>query len=108
MAKFEKKISGNFDDVLKKIEEGIIGGSISATLEGSSDFALGKAKCSVRVFERYSAIGSNRVSLNIVLFQNDNSEIYISAITSGGSQGVILKVNTVGEKAFLNKLKEIL
>lgn len=108
MAKLEKKINGNFEEVLKKIEEGIIGGSISATLEDSSDFVIDKSKCSIRVFERYSSIGSNRVSLNVTLFQNDNSEIYISAITSGGSQGIFLKVNTVGEKAFLNKLKEII
>lgn len=108
MAKFEKKINGNFEDVLEKIEKGILGANISASLEDSSDFIVGKSKCSVRVFERYSALGSNRVSLNVTLFQNNDSEIFISAITSGGSQGVIFKVNTLGEKAFLNKLKDIL
>lgn len=108
MAKLEKKIKGNFEEILKKIEEGIIRGSISVTLEDSSDFIIGKSKCSVRVFERYSAIGSNRVSLSVTLFQNNNSEIYISAIASGGSQGIIFKVNTLGENAFLNKLEEIL
>lgn len=108
MAKLEKKIEGNFEEVLKKIEDGILAGSMSATLEDSSDFVIGKSKCSVRVFERFSAIGSNRVSLNVTLFQNNGSNIYISAITSGGSQGMIFKVNTLGEKAFLNKLEEIL
>lgn len=108
MAKLEKKIKGNFEEVLENIEKGILGGSISATLEDSSDFISGKSKCSVRVFERYSAVGSNRVSLSVTLFQNDNSELYISAIASGGSQARLLKVNTFGEKAFLNKLKEIL
>lgn len=108
MAKLEKKIEGNFDDILKKIEKGILEGSISATLEDSSDFIVGKSKCSVRVFERYSAIGSNRVSLSVTVFQNNNSEIYVSAIASGGSQGILFKVNTLGEEAFLNKLEEIL
>ena len=56
MAKLEKKIEGNFDNILNKIEKGILEGSISATLEDSSDFVIGKSKCSVRVFERYSAI----------------------------------------------------
>ena len=108
MAKLEKKINGNFEEILKKIEKGIIGGNISASLEDSSDFVIGESRCSIRVFERYSAIGSNRVSLNVTVFQNNNSEIYVSAITSGGSQGILLKVNTLGEKAFLNKLKELL
>ena len=108
MAKLEKKIKGNFEEILKKIEDGIIGGSVSAMLEDSSDFVVGNSKCSIRVFERYSAIGSNRVSLSVTLFQNNNSDIYISAISSGGSQGVIFKMNTFGEKAFLNKLEEIL
>jgi len=108
MAKLEKKIEGNFDDILKKIEEGILEGSVSATLEDSSDFVIGNSKCSVRVFERYSAIGDNRVSLNVTLFQNDKSEVYVSAITSGGSQGIFFKINTFGEEAFLNKLEELL
>lgn len=108
MAKLEKKIEGDFDDILKKIEKGILGGSVSATLEDSSDFSVGKSKCSVRVFERYSAMGNNRVSLNVTLFQNNKSEIYVSAISSGGSQGLFFKINTFGEDAFLNKLEEIL
>ena len=108
MAKLEKEISGNFEEILKKIETGIIKGSITATLEDSSDFVSDNAKCSVRVFERYSSIGSNRVSLNITLFQNNDSKIKLSAITSGGSQAVFWKINTIGEKAFLNKLKEII
>lgn len=108
MAKLEKRIKGNFEEIIKNIEDGILSGSISASLEGMSDFKNGKSRCSVRVFERYSAIGSNRVSLNVTLFQNNDSEIYVSAITSGGSQGVFFKINTFGEEAFLDKLEEIL
>lgn len=108
MAKLEKELEGNFEEILQKIEEGILKGNISASLEDSSDFTDKKVRCSVRVFERYSAIGQNRVSLNVTLFQDNNSKIHISAITSGGSQAMIFKVNTLGEKAFLDKLKEIL
>lgn len=108
MAKFEKEIDANFDDILEKIEQGILKGNISTSLEDSSDFKLEKSRCSVRVFERYSGIGSNRVSLNVTLFQVNNSKIHLSAITSGGSQAILWKINTLGEKAFLNKLKSIL
>ena len=68
----------------------------------------GSTRCSVRVFERYSALGSNRVSLNVTLFQGADGTIHLSAITSGGSQAVFFKINTFGEEAFLNKLEQLL
>ena len=108
MAKFEKVLNGEFDTILKKIENGVLGGSISASLEESSDFTNGTARCSVRVFERYSYAGSNRVSLSVTLFKNGDSPIHVSAITSGGSQALFFKMNTWGEETFLEKFKEIM
>ncbi len=107
MAKFEKIINGNFNEILRRIEDGILNGSASATLEDSSDFCIGDTRCSVRVFERYSYMGSNRVSLNVTLFGSGDT-IQLSAITSGGSQAMFFKINTLGEEAFLNKLIDIL
>ena len=108
MAKFERTLNGDFNSILKKIENGIINGSVSASLEDSSDFRSGDARCSVRVFERYSYMGGNRVSLSVTLFQNGDGVIHLSAITAGGSQAMFFKVNTFGEEAFLDKLKELL
>ena len=108
MAKLEQSISGDFCEILSRIEDGILGGSVSATLEDSSDFYSGDARCSVRVFERYSYAGGNRVSLSVTLFQNGNEPVKISAITSGGSQAVFFKFNTWGEETFLDKLRELL
>ena len=102
MAKLERTLSGDFNQLIKKIETGILNGSMSASLEDSSDFYSGDARCSVRVFERYSYAGGNRVSMNVTLFQNGNDEIRLSAITSGGSQAVLFKINTWGEEAFLD------
>lgn len=108
MAKLERTIYGDFDHILRKIENGILNGSVSASLEDTSDFRDGEARCSVRVFERYSHTGGNRVSLNITLFQNGNGNVRLSAITSGGSQALFFKINTWGEEAFLDKLRELL
>ena len=108
MAKLEQTIYGNFDQLLNQIEDGIINGSVSASLEDSSDFYEGGARCSVRVFERYSYMGGNRVSMNVTLFQVGNGPIHLTAITAGGSQALFFKVNTLGEEAFLDKLREIL
>lgn len=107
MAKLEKTIAGNFDEILHRIEEGIVNGSVSASLEESSDFYIDETRCSVRVFERYSYMGGNRVSLSVTLFGKGDT-IQLSAITSGGSQAVFFKINTFGEEAFLDKLRELL
>ena len=108
MAKLEREINTDFDELINRIEKEILDGSISATLEDSSDFIIDNARCSVRVFERYSAFGGNRLSLNVTLFQVGNGLIKVSAISSGGSQAVFLKVNTFGETAFLECLENIL
>ena len=108
MAKLEQVLNGDFGQILKTIENGILNGSMSATIEDSSDIFDGDARCSVRVFERYSYAGGNRVSMNVTLFQNANGPIYLSAITSGGSQAMFFKINTIGEESFLSTLENLL
>jgi len=107
MAKLEKHLQGDFKRLLQLIEEGIMRGSISASLEDKSDFETGDVQVAVRVFERYSWIGKNRVSLSVTLVGKGN-ELFVSAITAGGSQAMFFKINTFGESAFLGKLSEIL
>lgn len=110
MAKLQRTFRNeSFRSLLVRIQEGIIHGSASATLEDSSNFEENGARCSVRVFERYSYMGGNRVSLSVTLFQSaPDAPIHLSAITSGGSQALFFKINTFGEEAFLDKLAEIL
>jgi hypothetical protein len=50
-------------------------------------------------------IGSNRVSLNLTLL-GDGQRLLLSAITSGGSQAVFFKINTFGEEAFLDCIRD--
>ncbi len=107
MAKLETVLAGDFDQILEKIETGILHGSMSASLEDLSDFYGEGTRCSVRVFERYSYTGGNRVSLSVTLFQAGDT-IHLSAITAGGSQALFWKINTWGEEAFLDRLREIL
>jgi hypothetical protein len=51
-------------------------------------------------------IGKNRVSLSLTLVGRGNN-LFVSGITSGGSQAVFFKINTFGENAFLQKLEQI-
>lgn len=108
MAKIERVMQRDFRQLLAMIENGIVNGSVSASLEEASDFHDGDARCSVRVFERYSWTGSNRVSLSVTLFQNGDGPVHLSAIATGGSQALFFKVNTWGEEAFLEKLEQLL
>ena len=107
MAKMTAHLSGSFASWLSKIENGIVNGSVSASLEESDDSQMGDTRCSIRVFERYSFMGGNRVSLTVVLFGRDGN-IHLTAIAAGGSQAMFFKINTFGEEAFLDCLREIL
>lgn len=106
MAKCERYLTGDFDRVLAYLHDGILEGSSSATYEDGSDYTAGEVRCTVRVYERYSYMGSNRVSLNLTLLGR-GEELFLSAITSGGSQAMFWKINTLGEEAFLDKLVEL-
>lgn len=109
MAKLEKVIDGDFDALLARIERGLLEGSVSAAPEDSSDFQEGGARCSVRVFERYSLAGGNRLSMNVTLFQGPGEDkVHLCAVAAGGSNAVLFKINTWGEEAFLDKLRELL
>lgn len=100
LAKYEIKLTGDFDKFLKHIDQIIMERSLSVHLEDKSDMNLDKTHVAVRVYERYSYFGSNRVSMNLTAIAND-SDIYLTAITSGGSQAVFFKMNTIGESSFL-------
>ena len=107
MAKFECTITGDFDAVLQRLHDGVLNGSASASYEDGSDYRSGDFRCAVRVYERYSWTGGNRVSMNLTL-AGRGRDLFLSAITSGGSQAMFFKVNTFGEEAFLDTLKETL
>ncbi|MCD8077524.1 MAG: DUF6054 family protein [Lachnospiraceae bacterium] len=105
MARYEKMVSGNFDTILRQMEQAVMEGSLSASFEDGVDYTVEDFRCAVRIFERYSWTGGNRVSLTLTLTGQDDLYL-LSAITSGGSQGMFFKLNTWGENAFLDTIRE--
>jgi hypothetical protein len=103
MAKYERHFTGDFDNVLSFCEDTIRGGSMTASLEETSQASIGGARVALRVYERYSMLGSNRVSLSLLL-AGEGNRLFLSACTSGGSQAMFFKINTFGEEAFLARL----
>ena len=106
MAKYEKVVYGDFDSILEKLNDAVMSGSTSASYEDGSDFSQGDFRCAVRIYERYSWTGGNRVSMSLTL-AGSGGEYFLSAITSGGSQGMFFKLNTMGEEAFLETISGV-
>lgn len=106
MAKYERRFQGDFHTALAKLDQSIMNGSMSVSREDSSDYTAGTVRCAVRVYERYSAIGGNRVSMNLTLVGN-GSELFLSIITAGGSQAMFFKINTWGEETFLDTIQKV-
>lgn len=106
-AKFERQLRGDFEDLLQTLDREILGRSITAQFQGGSDFTVGgHVRCAVRVYERYSTVGSTRLSVNITLL-GDGDDLFLSVIAAGGSSAKIFKVNTLGESAFAEKVVQI-
>ena len=100
MAHYEHELTGDVDSLVTHLDQAIPRGSITAKYEAGTDHRIGDARMVVRAYERYSAFGGNRVSLCIsILAVGDR--MALSAVTTGGSQAMFFKVNTLGEESFL-------
>lgn len=106
MAQYVTDFPGNLDQFCQELKNGILEGSVSASLEEESRCRIGNVRCCVQAYERYSYTGGNRVSLNVTLLEAEGS-IHLIAIATGGSQALFFKVNTFGEEAFLEQLVEV-
>ena len=106
MAKLERTLTGDFNQVLAQLHDGIMNGSMTASYEDGSEFTLNGTRCAVRMYERYSAFGGNRVALCLTLV-GDGNQLRLTAITAGGSQAMFFKINTWGEESFLDTLSAV-
>jgi hypothetical protein len=102
MARYTDYLVGDIDALVTHLDQAIPGGSISAKQEDGTEHTIGDARMVVRVYERYSAMGGNRVSLTVSILAVGR-DLGVTMISSGGSRAVFLKINTLGEDAFLSK-----
>ncbi len=108
MAKLERHLKADIGTLLGYLDHQILSGSISASLEDSSSFRCDGFRCEVRVYERFSWLGGNRLSLSITVLGTPEGTVHLSAIASGGSQAMFYKINTLGEENFLEEFRRIL
>ena len=102
MAKCECIIPGtyDFDTVLERLDEHL-SSSLSATYEDGSDYRSGSFRVAVRVYEKYTIMGDNRLSMTVTL-ASDGNEMFVSAITAAGGGGVV-KIWGWGENSYLKQ-----
>jgi len=51
MAKYEKKIVGNFEEIINKLQNEIINSGVSMNLVDESNYSLGDTNVAVRVYD---------------------------------------------------------
>lgn len=82
--------------------------SSSASIEAKGSYNVANQVVIMKVYERYSFSGGNRVSLSVLMIGNENADkTCVYAVSSGGSTGVFFKVNRIGENSFLEKLDSV-
>jgi hypothetical protein len=101
MAHDDRLLYGDPDALVTHLDSTILSGSVTASREHAVDHEIGDARMLVRVYERYSATGGNRVSLCVSILAI-GTEMAVSFVTAGGSKAMLWKFNTFGEDAFLN------
>jgi hypothetical protein len=102
MAQYQHQLTADVDSFVAYLDRTIPQGSITAKFEAGSDSRIGDARMVVRVYERYSAVGGNRVSLCISILAV-GQQLALSAVTAGGSEAMFFKINRFGEDAFLDQ-----
>lgn len=105
MAKYTCQLQGTMQQFCHFLKDELIRSSFSASLEEEDYYQIHDVNVRTLVFERYSYTGKNRLSLTINVAEYQN-RIRVTAISSGGSQGMFFKINTFGEDAFLEKFIE--
>ncbi|MEC6746941.1 DUF6054 family protein [Marinilactibacillus sp. XAAS-LB27] len=104
MVKYLYETTGNFNAFVSVVHE--LAQDISSTTIYEDGYRFGE-QSAMMVYERYSIVGSSRVSLSVMITTFEG-KIQLVAIPSGGSQAIVLKINNWGEGAFLEEFKQSL
>ncbi|MBE5967998.1 MAG: hypothetical protein E7255_13720 [Lachnospiraceae bacterium] len=104
MAKYERTITGQFEDVIRRLQNAIEASAISMNLVDESYYSSGDTKIAVRVYDKYFMRNKNRASLSLTAVGNGN-KIFISAIGAGGGQGVFFNFSWGAEEQLVDVVR---
>ena len=105
MAKYEKLITGNFEEVLRQLDKDIDNNGISMQLVDESNYSYNNVNIAIRVYDKYFMRNGNRASLSLTVVGNGSS-IFVSAIGAGGGQGVFFNFSLGAEEEMVEIVQE--
>jgi len=94
MAKYEKTINGQFEEVIHHLENDISISGITMNLVDESNYTYGDINIAVRVYDKYYMRNGASLSLTVV---SKGSNIFISAIGAGEGKGIIFNFSLGAE-----------
>lgn len=100
MATLKRNFRGNFEDTKSFFKNYMDKKFLTSTFEDEVENNVNGVNIWTGVFEKYYLWGGNRMSLTVVIIE-ENNNIVCNMITSGGSTGAIFKMDTYGEQQFL-------
>lgn len=107
MAEYKKVYYTSFNQVYNFVSKRFPSLSSSTSVESTYRQDLENTSVGMIVLERFSYMGSNRVSLSVLMYGNE-SVCYLCMTSSGGSQALFFKINRIGENNFLGKAIKVL
>lgn len=107
MAKYERKIIGDFHDVINKLHNEIMNSGVSMNLVDESNYSIGSTNIAVRIYDKYFMRNESRASLSVTVVGQD-SEIFISAIGAGGGRGVFFNYSLGAEDDMVDIVKNLI
>lgn len=96
MAKYEKTIVGQFEEVVKHLENDISNSGVTMNIVDEGNYTIGDTRIAVRVYDKYFMRNGNRASLSLTVV-GSNSNIFISAIGAGGGSGIFFNYSLGAE-----------
>ena len=107
MAKYERMLYGDFDQIVSEVHEGIMKDAYSTNLVDQSDYQSGDIQIAVRVYDKYFMRNGNRTCLSVTI-AGHNRDIFVSAISGGGGQGIIFNTSWGSEEEMVGMVQTII
>lgn len=96
MAKYEKVIMGQFEQVVNYLQKDIERSAMTMNLVEASNYSSGQTNIAVRVYDKYFMRNESRASLSLTVV-GDGNEVFISAIGAGGGKGIFFNFSLGAE-----------
>ena len=103
MPKYEQILTGRFDELLNILDRAAKGNP-SVSLSEQSDVTISDVRMALRVYQRFSLVSGNRLTLALSLIGREN-RMFLCAACTGGRDLPHGKLRVQGEEEFLQSIK---